>query len=131
MKSGFNKFWRYLASFCYQIAFRMYEIFPKTSRPIGLWILAITIIVNLISLFVFVIALEVVDKKYEMNLIAVACVIGTVLAVFAIFKFHGNKELAIQEKQKGRKHNLLWLLITWLYMLITLALAIIVGKMQY
>jgi hypothetical protein len=130
MKSGLSKVFRNLVLLLYQIPIRMYEIFPKSfgARSVGFGIFGVSVTTNLISIFTFFIKTGIINKKREDDLITLSFFLGVIICIIAISFYDDYNEILKDENEKGRKYNFRWRLITWIYMAITVALAIIASK---
>ncbi len=114
----------------YQLNIRMYDIFPKKHGPMGLGLFCFSLIVNLMSIFALTINIGMIEKKYEALLNLIAIIIG-IFAIIGTTFFYIKKDimsLLQKEKQRGDKFNRGWMLFTWIYILLTIAMAIFILK---
>ena len=128
MKFGLIRTLNPFTTLVYQLAIRMYDIFPKKHGPMGLGFFCFSIIVNLMCIFTFIVNHGIVDKKYEVCLNVIAISSG-VFAISITAFFYIKKDfysLLHKEKLKGKQFNQGWVIFTWIYMILTIVLAIFI-----
>lgn len=123
MKTAIKRLFQYISYFFFQVAIRMYEIFPKKYGPFGLGMFGFAITFNLLCSFHYLINSGMISKDSEGATFIISISLGGLIGILTISFFTGENNYNRVLKKEillCNRHNMTWRLITWLYLLVTI-----------